>query len=54
MSVVFVFNASLNDCAPISSMLFPGVLKEQGKSGMLMNFVYVMLHCCVYNLDPVQ
>ena len=37
VSVVFDFNASLNDLAPVSPMLFPVVVKRKEKSDLLMD-----------------
>ena len=42
MSVVFDFNASLKDFAPVSPMLFPVDLMRMEKSGLLMNAVCVL------------
>ncbi len=42
MSVVFDFNASLNDVAPISLMLFPVDLMRTEKSGLLMDAIFVL------------
>ena len=41
MSVVFDFNDSLNDVAPVSPMLLPVVVKINEKSGLLMDFICV-------------
>ena len=35
MSVVFDFNASLNDATPVSPMLFPVDLMKMKKSGLM-------------------
>ena len=40
MSVVFDFNASLNDVAPVYPMLFP-VVKRNVKSELLMDVICV-------------
>ena len=37
MSVVFDFNASLNDIAPVSPMLLPDYVNQKEKSDLLMN-----------------
>ena len=37
MSVVFDFNASLNDVAPVSPMSFPVDLMRMEKSGLFMD-----------------
>ena len=41
MSVVFDFNASLNDFAPVFPMLLPVVVKRKEKSELLMNIFCV-------------
>ena len=46
MSVVFDFNASLNDAAPVSPMLLPVDLmrmKKKKKTGLLMDTIFVLL-----------
>ena len=43
MSVVFDFNASLNDVAPVSPILFPVGLMRMEKSGLLMDAICVLL-----------
>ena len=58
MSVVFDFNASLNDSAPVSPVMFPVNVKRMEKSGLLMDvfcvfFLFVFTtqiefsECCV-------
>ena len=57
MSVVFDFNASLNDLAPVSPIPFPVDAKRKGKSELLMDafcvssFVFTaqikLRECCV-------
>ena len=42
MSVVFDFNASLNDVAPVSSMLFPVDLMRKEKNRLLVDFICVL------------
>ena len=42
VSVVFDFNASLNDAAPVSPMLFPVDLMRMEKSGLLMDVICVL------------
>ena len=42
MSVVFDFNASLNDVAPVSSMLLPVDLLRMEKNGLLMDAICVL------------
>ena len=46
MSVVFDFNASLNDVAPLSSMLFPVDLMRMKESGLLMDVICVLFLSC--------
>ena len=41
MSVVFDFNDSLNDVAPMSPILFPVDMKINEKSELLMDVIYV-------------
>ena len=41
-SVVFDFNASLNDVAPVSSMKFPVILMRMKKSGLEMVTICVV------------
>ena len=43
MSVVFDFNASLIDVAPVSLMLFPVVVLIMKKSGLLMDAICLFL-----------
>ena len=45
MSVVFDFNASLNDVAPISPILLPVDLMRIEKSGLLMDAICVLSLC---------
>ena len=47
LSVVFDFNASLNDFAPVSPMLFPVDLMKMEKSGLLMDAICVMFLLCL-------
>ena len=42
VSVVFDFNASLNDAAPVSPMLLPVDLKRMEKSGLLIYAICVL------------
>ena len=44
MSVVFDFNAPLNDVAPLSPILFPVDYMRMEKGGLLMNPICVGLH----------
>ena len=43
VSVVFVFNASLNDDIPLFPISFPADLMRMKKSGLLMNIICVLL-----------
>ena len=43
MSVVFDFNDSLNDVAPVSPMLFPVDVKRKEKSELLMDVFLCLL-----------
>ena len=45
MSVVFDFNDSLNDVAPVSPMLLPVDVMKMEKSELLMNIFYVSFFC---------
>ena len=51
VSVVFDFNASLNDDAPLSPTLFPVVVERKEKSDLLMDVFGVF--CCLYDGDRV-
>ena len=42
MSVLFDFNASLNDIVPVSPMSFPVDLMRIEKSGLFMGAIYVV------------
>ena len=46
VSVVFDFNASLNDVAPVSPMLLTVDLMEMEKSGLLTNVICVLFLLC--------
>ena len=46
VSVVFDFNASLIDAAPVSPMLFPVDLMKIEKSGLLMDVTCVLFLLC--------
>ena len=46
MSVVFDFNASLNDATPVSPMLFPVDLMKMEKGGLLMDVICVLFLSC--------
>ena len=56
VSVVFDFNASLNDVAPVSPMLLPVYLKRKEKSELLMNVICVsfFLLYSLYRLSSVS
>ena len=47
LSAVFDFNASLSDVAPVSSISFPVYLMRIEKSGLLNDFVYVLILLCL-------
>ena len=51
VSVVFDFNASLNDVAPLSPMLFSVYVKGKEKSDLLMDFFCVSSLLCLHYLD---
>ena len=46
MSVVFDFNASLNDVAPVLPILFTDNLMRMEKSGLLMDAICVLFLLC--------
>ena len=46
VSVVFDFNTSLNDVAPVSSMLLPVDLMKMEKGGLLMDVICVLFLSC--------
>ena len=48
VSVVFVFNASLNDVVPVSPMLFPVDLMRM-KSDSFMDVICVLFLLCLHN-----
>ena len=50
VSVVFDFNASLNDVAPVSPMLLPVDIMGMEKGGLLMDAICV-LFLCLYISD---
>ena len=55
VSVVFDFNASLNDVAPASPISLTVDLMRMGKSGSLMDVIYLfILLCSPYRLSPVS
>ena len=51
MSVVFDFNASLNDVAPASPMLLPVDVMRMERSELLMDVFCVSSFLCLYYLD---
>ena len=51
MSVVFDFNDSLNDAAPVSLMKFPVDVKRKEKSELLMDSICVSCFFCLHNSD---
>ena len=54
VSVVFDFNASLNDVAPVSPILLSVDLKRKEKSELLMDVFCVSSFFCLHNSDRVQ
>ena len=54
MSVVFDFNDSLNDVAPVSPILLSDIMKRKGKSELLMDIFGVSSFFCLYNSGRVQ
>ena len=51
MSVVFDFNASLNDVAPVSPMVLPVDVMGKEKSELLMDVFCVSSFFCLHNSD---
>ena len=51
VSVVFDFNDSLNDVAPVNPMLFPVDVMRNEKSELLMDAICVSSFFCLYNPD---
>ena len=49
MSVVFDFSASLNDVAPVSSMLLSIDEKRKEESELLMDVICVSSFFCIYS-----
>ena len=49
MIVVFDFNDSLNDVAPVAPILFPVDLKRRKKSEFLMDVFCVSSFFCLHN-----
>ena len=54
MSVVFDFNDSLNDFAPVSPILLPVVVRKKEKSELLMDIFGVTSFFCLHCPDIVQ
>ena len=54
MSVVFDFNDSLNDVAPVSPMLLSVDVKRKEKSELLMDVICVSSFFCIHTTDRVQ
>ena len=54
VSVVFDFNASLNDVAPESPMLLPVHVKRKEKSELLMDVFCVSSFFCLHHSGRVQ
>ena len=53
VSVVFDFNDSLNDVAPVSPILLPVDVERSEKSELLMDVIYVSFFC-LHHSDRVQ
>ena len=51
MNVVFDFNDSLNDVAPLSLMLLPVYVKIKEKSELLMDAIRVSSSFCLHSSD---
>ena len=54
VSVVFDFNDSLNDFAPVSPILLPVVVRKKEKSELLMDVFCVSSFFCLHCPDIVQ
>ena len=54
MSVVFDFDASLNDVAPVSPISLAVDVMRMEKSGLLMDVFCVPSFFCIHNSDRVQ
>ena len=54
VSVVFDFNASLNDVAPVSPILFPVDLMNMKKSGLLIDSIYVVSFVFTYQVETCE
>ena len=51
MSVVFDFNASLNDFTPVAPILFPVDVMRKEKGGLLMDVFCVFFFFYLHNPD---
>ena len=51
VNVVFDFNASLNDVAPVSLILLPVYVLRKEKSELLMDVFCVSSFFCLHHLD---
>ena len=54
VSVVFDFNASLNDAIPVSPILLSVGLREMEKSELLMDVICVSSFFCIHHSYLVQ
>ena len=54
MSVVFDFNASLNDAAPVSSILLSVDLMKTEKGGLFIDTICLFILCSLYRLSFVS
>ena len=54
VSVVFDFNDSLNDVAPVSPIVLPVDVKRKERSGLLMDVFGVSSFFCLHLSDRVQ
>ena len=54
MSVVFDFNASLNDVAPLSPIPLSDAKKKRKKGELLMDVLCVSSFFCIHHQDRVQ
>ena len=54
MSVVFDFNASLNDAAPVSPILLSVDVKKNRKSELLIDAICVSSFFCIHHTDGVS
>ena len=51
VSVVFDFNDSLNDAAPVSPIQFSVDVNRNEKSELLMDAIYVSFFFCIHHSD---